>query len=60
MTPVYPITEEEKSFIDKNIESCVCLELLFYESPLGFPYTELGNNKGVIKVCDENNSSSQP
>ncbi|WP_375562314.1 hypothetical protein ACE193_07125 [Bernardetia sp. OM2101] len=53
ITPVYPITQEEKSFIDKNIDSCVCVELSFYESPLGFTYTEYGKNKGVIKVCDE-------
>lgn len=56
--PVYPITDEEKSFIDRNIESCVCLELLFYESPLGFSYTELGNNKGIIKLCDETDYST--
>ncbi len=53
ITPVYPITKEEKSFIDKHIESCVCVELLFYESPLGFFYTELGDNNGVFKLCDK-------
>lgn len=53
ITPVYPITEEEKSFIDRNRESCVCIELSFYESPLGFTYTEYGKNKGIIKLCDE-------
>lgn len=49
----YKITKEEKFFIDKHIDSCVCIELLFYESQLGFRYTELGNRKGTIKLCDE-------
>lgn len=49
----YKITKEEKTFIDKHIDSCVCIELLFYKSPLIFPYAEVGKKKGVIKLCDE-------